>query len=38
LFDLILAEPVRDPEAPSPLVARLAELMFFYAGRHAARQ
>ncbi|WP_306395829.1 AraC family transcriptional regulator [Telluria beijingensis] len=38
LFDLILLEPPRDPEAPSPLVARLAELMFFYAIRHAARQ
>jgi len=38
LFELILLEPARDPDTPSPLVARLAELMFFYAIRHAARQ
>jgi len=37
LFDLILAEAPRAPDAPSPLVARLAELMFFYAIRHLAR-
>jgi len=38
LFELILLEPPRDPDAPSPLVARLAELMFFYVIRHVARQ
>ena len=38
LFELILLEPARDPETPSPLVARLAELMFFYAIRHVARR
>ncbi|MGF6274006.1 AraC family transcriptional activator of mtrCDE [Massilia sp. UYP11] len=38
LFELILLEPPRDPDAPSPLVARLAELMFFYVVRHVARQ
>lgn len=38
LFELILLEPARDPDTPSPLVARLAELMFFYAIRHMARQ
>lgn len=37
LFDLILQEPARAPDAPSPLVARLAELMFFYVIRHVAR-
>ena len=37
LFDLILQEPPRAPDAPSPLVARLAELMFFYVIRHVAR-
>jgi AraC-like DNA-binding protein len=38
LFELILLEPPRDPDSPSPLVARLAELMFFYVIRHVARQ
>jgi AraC family transcriptional activator of mtrCDE len=38
LFDLILLEPPRAPDAPSPLVARLAELMFFYVVRHLARR
>lgn len=38
LFELILLEPPRDPDAPSPLVARLAELMFFYVIRHVAHQ
>jgi AraC family transcriptional activator of mtrCDE len=38
LFDLILAEPHPDPDVPSPLVARLAELLFFYVARHVARQ
>lgn len=38
LFGLVLAEPPRPPDAPSPLIARLAELMFFYAIRHAARR
>ena len=37
LFALILAESPRTPETPSPLVARLAELMFFYVIRHLAR-
>jgi len=38
LFELILAEKPRAPDAPSPLVARLAELMFFYVVRHVARR
>lgn len=38
LFDLILLEQPRAPDTPSPLVARLAELMFFYVIRHVARQ
>lgn len=38
LFDLILAEAGGDPEQPSPLVARLAEVLFFYVIRHVARQ
>lgn len=38
LFDLILAEAPRAPDAPSPLVARLAELMFFYVIRHLAQR
>jgi AraC-like DNA-binding protein len=37
LFDLILAE-AGDPDRPSPLIARLVELLFFYLIRHAARQ
>jgi AraC-like DNA-binding protein len=38
LFDLILAEAGGDPEQPSPLVARLAEVLFFYVIRHVAKQ
>lgn len=38
LFDLILAEAGGDPEQPSPLVARLVEVLFFYVIRHVARQ
>lgn len=38
LFDLILAEAGGDPEQPSPLVARLVELIFFYVVRHVSRQ
>lgn len=38
LFDLILAEADGDPEQPSPLIARLAELLFFYVIRHVAQQ
>ncbi|MBJ7311120.1 cupin domain-containing protein [Rugamonas sp. CCM 8940] len=37
LFDLILAEAGGDPERPSPLIARLVELLFFYLIRHAAQ-
>lgn len=33
VFDLIRAEAHRHPEAPSPLIARLTELLFFYALR-----
>jgi AraC family transcriptional activator of mtrCDE len=38
LFDLILLESPRAPDTPSPLVARLAELMFFYVVRHLAQR
>jgi AraC family transcriptional regulator, activator of mtrCDE len=38
LFDLVQAERPSSPDAPAPLVARLAELMFFYVVRHAARR
>lgn len=38
LFDLILMEPPRAPDAPSPLVARLAELMLIYVIRHVAER
>lgn len=38
LFELILAETPRALDAPSPLVARLAELMFFYVIRHLAQR
>jgi AraC-like DNA-binding protein len=38
LFDLILAEAGGDPEQPSPLIARLAEVLFFYVIRHVAQQ
>src|SRR5471032_2408029 len=37
LFDLILAEVGGDPEQPSPLIARLVELLFFYLIRHVAQ-
>ena len=37
LFDLILAEAGGDPDHPSPLMARLVELLFFYLIRHAAQ-
>lgn len=36
LFDLILAEAGGDPEQPSPLIARLVELLLFYLLRHVA--
>ncbi|MFA9218686.1 MAG: cupin domain-containing protein [Sphingomonadaceae bacterium] len=38
LFDMILAEAGGDPERPSPLVARLVELLFFYLIRHASQR
>lgn len=38
LFDLILAEAGDDPEHPSPLIARLAEVLFFYVIRHVAQR
>ena len=37
LFELILAERQREPSEPSPLVARLADLLFFYVLRHVAK-
>lgn len=37
LFELILQEPGDDPEQPSPLIARLVELLFFYLIRHVAQ-
>jgi len=37
LFDLILQEQGGDPEQPSPLIARLVELLFFYLIRHVAQ-
>jgi len=37
LFDLILQEAGGDPEQPSPLMARLVELLFFYLIRHVAQ-
>jgi AraC family transcriptional activator of mtrCDE len=36
VFDLIRAEAHRHPDAPSPLIARLTELLFFYALRSVA--
>ncbi|CAN7772935.1 AraC family transcriptional regulator [Caballeronia sp. LjRoot34] len=36
VFDLIRAEAQRHPDAPSPLIARLTELLFFYALRSVA--
>jgi len=42
LFDMIQAEAVNgnggDPERPSPLIARLVELLFFYLIRHASQR
>lgn len=38
LFDLILEEPKTHPDTPSPLIARLAEVLFFYVIRHVAQQ
>lgn len=40
LFDMIQAEAVHggDPERPSPLIARLVELLFFYLIRHASQR
>lgn len=38
LFDLILDEPKTHPDAPSPLIARLAEVLFFYVIRHVAQR
>lgn len=37
LLDLILEEGGDDPEHPSPLIARLVELLFFYVMRHVAQ-
>ncbi|MDF3832680.1 AraC family transcriptional regulator [Cupriavidus basilensis] len=36
LFDLILAEARRGDAEPSPLIARLVDLLFFYVVRHLA--
>jgi AraC family transcriptional regulator, activator of mtrCDE len=36
VFELIRAEAHRHPDAPSPLIARLTELLFFYALRSIA--
>lgn len=38
LFDMILAETGGAPDRPSPLIARLVELLFFYLIRQAARR
>ena len=40
IFDLILAEAQRspDPDAPSPLITRLVDLMFFYVIRHLCQR
>ena len=39
LFDLLLGEAGKNDDAPSPLITRLVDLLFFYAIRHlAARQ
>lgn len=40
LFDMIQAEAAGggDPERPSPLIARLVELLFFYLIRHASQR
>ncbi|MDQ8033309.1 MAG: AraC family transcriptional regulator [Bordetella sp.] len=37
LLDLLLAELARSPDARSPLIARLIELLLFYTLRHHAR-
>lgn len=37
LFELIQQEAGGDPEQPSPLMARLVELLFFYLIRHVAQ-
>lgn len=38
LFDMIQAEAGGDPHRPSPLIARLVELLFFYLIRHASQR
>ncbi|SHM43355.1 AraC-type DNA-binding protein [Duganella sacchari] len=38
LFDMILAEGGGGPERPTPLIARLVELLFFYLIRHASQR
>lgn len=38
LFELILDEPGTHPDTPSPLIARLAEVLFFYVIRHVAQR
>ncbi|RKP53584.1 AraC family transcriptional regulator [Pararobbsia silviterrae] len=38
VFDLIRAEALRDSETPSALIARLTELLFFYALREIAER
>ncbi len=38
LFDLVLDEARRGREDPSPLMARLVDLLFFYVIRHVAQQ
>lgn len=37
IFDLILAESNHPPDRPSPLVARLVDLLFYYVLRHAVQ-
>lgn len=38
IFELIRAETLRTPESPSPLIARLTELLFIYALRALAQR
>ena len=38
IFELILAEAKTDSAAPSPLIARLVDLLFFYVIRHLCRR
>lgn len=38
IFPLLLAEAQRSSQAPSPLIARLVDLLFFYVIRHLCRQ